>query len=924
MALSLRLFAVILAVSSMAVVGAQRVDVSFNQNFVFPSWCKPPFCTSAPDGSIALAVSPKSVGVFESKGVYSYGIYSVRMKLPVGYSGGVIPCIYLIKPGASSYQSIHDEIDLEFLGGTDPRNITIHTNLITGGQVKLEQFRFPFDPSAAFHTYTIVYSPDRVMWLVDNTPIRITSRAPGNPFPSDNVKIMGSIWDASSWSKLKPSYANGPIKKVPGVDKSFDKYFKFPDWCKESNCRKDSNGTVTISATNQSVGVFYSKDYYKYGVYSLRMKLPSNYSGGIIPCFYLISPGPQGYTDIHDEIDFEFIGGENPMDITIHTNLITGGQVKLEQFRFPFDPSADFHTYSIVYSPMYIMWMVDDYPIRIAVNETGHPFPTLPMEFKASIWDSSSWSWLKANYSNGPIQAQYREFDFSRSCQMPQDLSEPPCLRLRSSKHAPWLSKMTLPQLRKERAFKKYYTKKIYDCASSANCGSHSRSYSSAGDVAEADVSPGELAGRKAAAELQVLGVVGAGQMGSGIAQLGGARGAGIWGERGGGEREPLAMNPAQSASPPSIPLSLPLPRPPTAAMAGMRVVVADTTMAGMRVVVADTSLAALDHCMAGIKHSVGRLVSKGRLDEAAAAATLTHIRTTPELPPLEQADFIVEAVAESEAVKRNVIGRLDGIAPHHAVLASNTSSISITRLAAATSRPDQVIGMHFMNPPVIMSLVEVVPGLATSDHTLHLTKGLAHRFGKVVCEARDYPGFIVNRLLMPMINEAFYALLEGVGTAQDIDRGMKLGTNQPMGPLHLADLIGLDTCVAIMRVLHAGLGDAKYRPCPLLVQYADAGWLGRKSGRGVYEYPRQEEGGREGEGEGGEKVVWALALVLHAGHTEVVRRGQWVTAGGLMGWALALMPHAGLGDANFAAPAYLNYKSFKLHPRRHPRERVA
>ncbi|CAI5516681.1 unnamed protein product [Closterium sp. Naga37s-1] len=274
--------------------------------------------------------------------------------------------------------------------------------------------------------------------------------------------------------------------------------------------------------------------------------------------------------------------------------------------------------------------------------------------------------------------------------------------------------------------------------ASSANGGSHSRSFSSAGDVADADVSPGELAGRKAAAQLQVLGVVGAGQMGSGIAQLG--------------------------------------------------------AMAGMRVVVADTSLAALDHCMAGIRHSLGRLVSKGRLDE--------------------------------------------------------------------------VIGMHFMNPPVIMSLVEVVPGLATSDHTLHLTKGLAHRFGKAVCEARDYPGFIVNRLLMPMINEAFYALLEGVGTAQDIDRGMKLGTNQPMGPLHLADLIGLDTCVAIMRVLHAGLGDAKYRPCPLLVQYVDAGWLGRKSGRGVYEYPRQEEVGGEGEGEGGEKVVRGRQLPgRRAGH---------------------------------------------------------
>ncbi|GJP31411.1 hypothetical protein CLOM_g12048 [Closterium sp. NIES-68] len=251
-------------------------------------------------------------------------------------------------------------------------------------------------------------------------------------------------------------------KPSPGVDTSFDKYFKFPDWCKETNCRKAPNGTVTLSATNNSVGVFHSKDYFKYGVYTLRMKLPSNYSGGIIPCFYLISPGPQGYTDIHDEIDFEFIGGETPGSITIHTNLITGGQVKLEQFRFPFDPSADFHTYSIVYSPLYIMWMIDDYPIRITTNDTSHPFPTLPMEFKASIWDSSSWSWLKANYSNGPIQSQYREFDFSRSCQMPPDLSEPPCLRLRSSKHAPWLAKMTLPQIRQERAFKKYYTKTIY------------------------------------------------------------------------------------------------------------------------------------------------------------------------------------------------------------------------------------------------------------------------------------------------------------------------------------------------------------------------------------------------------------------------------------------------------------------------------
>ncbi|GJP68943.1 hypothetical protein CLOP_g25579 [Closterium sp. NIES-67] len=214
MALSPRLFAVILAVTvaaMAALASAQGGDPSFNRNFAFSSWCKPPYCTRGADGSVALAVNAKSVGAFESTGIYSYGVYSVRMKLPAGYSGGIIPCLYLITPGAVSYQSIHDEIDLEFLGGTDPMNITIHTNLITGGQVKLEQFRFPFDPSAAFHTYTIVYSPDRVVWMIDNTPIRITARTPGKPFPSDNVKIMGSIWDASSWSKLKPSFARGPI-----------------------------------------------------------------------------------------------------------------------------------------------------------------------------------------------------------------------------------------------------------------------------------------------------------------------------------------------------------------------------------------------------------------------------------------------------------------------------------------------------------------------------------------------------------------------------------------------------------------------------------------------------------------------------------------------------------------------------------------
>eukprot|EP00475_Leptophrys_vorax_P006932 TRINITY_DN1433_c0_g4_i2.p1 TRINITY_DN1433_c0_g4~~TRINITY_DN1433_c0_g4_i2.p1 ORF type:complete len:199 (+),score=26.77 TRINITY_DN1433_c0_g4_i2:116-712(+) len=183
------------------------------------------------------------------------------------------------------------------------------------------------------------------------------------------------------------------------------------------------------------------------------MKLPVGYSGGIIPCFYLISPGQQNYADIHDEIDFEFIGDTSPQKITIHTNLISGGQNKLEQFAFPFDPSADFHTYKLIYSPYYIMWMVDDIPIRITYNESAHPFPTKEMEMKASIWDSSSWSWLKSNYTNGPIRQYFNGFDLSKTCKMNPDGSDPDCLKIRSSKKAPWLAKPT----KKHRAINKWF-----------------------------------------------------------------------------------------------------------------------------------------------------------------------------------------------------------------------------------------------------------------------------------------------------------------------------------------------------------------------------------------------------------------------------------------------------------------------------------
>ncbi len=280
----------------------------------------------------------------------------------------------------------------------------------------------------------------------------------------------------------------------------------------------------------------------------------------------------------------------------------------------------------------------------------------------------------------------------------------------------------------------------------------------------------------------QIIGVVGAGQMGAGIAQV--------------------AMS------------------------------------SGYEVYLTDTALAAREKAKASIEKSLQKLSEKKLLSEAAAdiLKRLHFAESAAELA--KAAPFIViEAIVESVEAKKKLFAELDKNLPKDCILASNTSSISITKIAAATTRPDKVVGMHFMNPVPIMKLVELIRGLATSDETFAKTQTLAIKMGKTTAVSKDMPGFIVNRILMPMINEAVIALSEGLGTAEDIDIGMKLGTNQPMGPLALADFIGLDTCLAIMEVLHGGLGDTKYRPSPLLRQYVDAGWLGKKSGRGFYRY---------------------------------------------------------------------------------------
>jgi 3-hydroxybutyryl-CoA dehydrogenase len=281
--------------------------------------------------------------------------------------------------------------------------------------------------------------------------------------------------------------------------------------------------------------------------------------------------------------------------------------------------------------------------------------------------------------------------------------------------------------------------------------------------------------------EIKTLGVVGAGQMGSGIAQV--------------------------------------------AASCGMEVLMSDIT---------DEYL---EKGFAAIEKSLGRMVKKEKIRQGDQEETLARIQGTTSIEDMSQADFVVEAAIEDRALKLGIFKELDRTCREGVILSSNTSSVSITEIAGATGRPELVIGMHFMNPVPMMALVEIIKGLATSAETFQTTEDLALRMGKTPVPANDSPGFISNRILLPMINEAIYAFYEGVGASEDIDRVMKLGMNHPIGPLALGDLIGLDTCLAILEVLHAGLGEDKYRPCPLLRKYVAAGWLGRKSGRGFFDY---------------------------------------------------------------------------------------
>jgi 3-hydroxybutyryl-CoA dehydrogenase len=259
--------------------------------------------------------------------------------------------------------------------------------------------------------------------------------------------------------------------------------------------------------------------------------------------------------------------------------------------------------------------------------------------------------------------------------------------------------------------------------------------------------------------------------------------------------------------------------------------------MSGLNVIMNDIKTELVDKGLASIDKILSRGVEKGKMSEKEKKAVLGRIKASVRLADMASADYVVEAATENEKVKFQIFKDLDEICKEQVILATNTSSIPIGRIAAQTRRAEKVIGMHFMNPVPVMKLVEIIPGLATSDETFQITWDLAEKFGKTPAKANDYPGFIANRILLPMINEAVYCLYHGVGSREDIDTVMKLGMNHPMGPLALADLIGLDTCLAIMETLYDGFKDSKYRPCPLLRKYVEVGWLGKKVGRGFYEY---------------------------------------------------------------------------------------